>query len=78
MDPMTLSTTPIPAWCLGSVTLNLMAENLRLRAEITFISVFMRSLPALTMFNPVSIQMMRGVPLSANVLLKPLVMLWEL
>ena len=45
----------------------------RLRLEMTFISVSTRSLPALTLFRPASIQMMR-----AKVLLNPLVILWEL
>ena len=75
MEPMILSTAPMPAWCLGRVTLNSMAENLRLRDEITFISVSIRSLPALTMLSLESIQMIRGVPLSAKVLQNPLVML---
>ena len=48
------------------------------RVDITFISVVIRSLPALTMFNPESIQMMWGVPLNANILLNLLVMLLEL
>ena len=51
MDPMILSTTPMPAWCLGRVTLNLMLANLMLREEITFISVLIRSLPALAIFS---------------------------
>ena len=68
MEPMILSTALISAWCLGRVTLNSMVEILRLRDEITFISVLIRSLPALTMLSPESIQMIRGVPLSAKVL----------
>ena len=45
---------------------------------MTFISVLIKSYPAFTMFSQESIQMILGVPQSANVLLKPLVMLWEL
>ena len=75
MEPMILSTATIPAWCLGRVTLNSMAENLRLRDKITLISVSIRSLPALRMLSPESIQMIHGVPLSAKVLRNPLVML---
>ena len=67
MEPIILSTAPIPAWCLGRVTLNSMDVNFKLRLEMPFISVLIRSLPALTMFSPASIQMMRGVPLRANV-----------
>ena len=44
----------------------------------TFILVSIKSLPALTMLSPESIQIMRGVPLSAKVRLNPLVMPWEL
>ena len=71
MEPMILSTAPMPAWCLGRVTLNSMAQNLRLRDKIIFISVSIRSLPALTMLSPKS-------KLSAKVLRNPLVMLWAL
>ena len=42
---------------LRRVTLNLMVVNLRLREEITFISVSIRSLPTLTTLSPESIQM---------------------
>ena len=42
---------------------------------MTFISYWMRSLPDLTMFDPVSIEMIQGVPLMAKVLQKSLVML---
>ena len=55
-----------------------MEVNFRLRLEMTFISVSTRSLPALTMLRPASIQIMQGVPHRAKVLLNPLVMLWEL
>ena len=51
MEPMILSTALMPAWCFGRVTLNSMGANLRLREEITFISVSIRSLPALTMLS---------------------------
>ena len=78
MEPMILSTGPIPTWCLGRVTMNSMDSNLMLRSEMTFILVLIKSYPAFTMFSPESIQMILGVPQSANVLLKPLVMLWEL
>ena len=54
---------------MGKVTLNLMVANLMLRVDITFILVLIKSLPALTIFNPELIQMMQGVPLNANVLL---------
>ena len=40
--------------------------------------VMIKSLPAFTMFRPEWIHMICGVPLSAKVLLNPLVMLWEL
>ena len=52
-----LSTAPIPAWCLGRVNLNSIEVNIKLRLKMTFISVLTRSLPALTMFSPASIQM---------------------
>ena len=52
--------------------------NFKLRPDITFISVLTRSLPAFTIFSPALIQMILGVPLRANVLLKPLEMLWAL
>ena len=69
IEPIILSTAPIPAWCLVRVTLNSMEVNFKLRLEMTFISVLTRSLPALTMFRPVSIQMIRGMPLRAKVIL---------
>ena len=75
MEPIILLTAPIPPWCLGRVTLNSMEVNFKLRLEMTFISVLTRSLPALTMFNLASIQMMRGVPLRAKAILNPLVIL---
>ena len=72
-DFLILSTSLMPWWCLGRVTLNSMVSNFKLRPEITFISVSIRSLHAFTIFSLASIQMILGVPLSANVLQKPLV-----
>ena len=69
IEGITHSTAPIPAWCLGRVTLNSIDLNLMLRLEITFNTVLIKFLPGLTILNPESIQMMRGVTLSATVLL---------
>ena len=63
---------------LGEDDPNSLVANLTLRVKITFISVIIKSLPALMMLSPELIQMMHGVPLSANVHLNCLVMLWEL
>ena len=35
MEPIILSTAPIPAWCLGRVTLNSIEVNFKLRLEMT-------------------------------------------